>query len=257
MSYPNKENRVENHPEDIESTQKQGEIKKSSLKELAKEQESRLPVGKLKWSKDEEEGQDTRANLEVKELNRKLDHEDEPVAEGELPATSGRKSDEREGESESAVRFASFEEDHSKEHPAREQEDQAGNEVGQEEQRRERTLSLEDTLTPIDFKEYSIEPERETSGDSEYQTEFKKPAYIVRQDDTDKDAGLKKVDSYGIPDEKKKIINWAIKIFWLPLLLVVVLITGLIIGHTVIGDQPAGEIFDLDMWEHIYKLIYG
>ncbi|SEM79266.1 DNA-directed RNA polymerase subunit beta [Lihuaxuella thermophila] len=248
MSYPNKENRVDNHPEDMKSSPKQGEKMKSSLKELRKEQESRLPVGKLKWSKDEEEEQDTRANLEVKGIDPKLDHENEPVAEGELPASEGR-----EKEAESSVRWNPQDGNGSSESTDREQSDQSRKETGQESPRRERALSLEDTLTPIDFKEYSIEPERETNKDPEFETEFKKPAYIVDEDDDE----LTEADSYGIPDEKKKIIKWAIKILWLPLLLFVVLIVGLIIGHTVIGDQPAGEIFDLDMWEHIYKLIYG
>ncbi len=255
MSYPNKENRVDNHhPEGIESSQKQGEKKKSSLKELDKEQPSRLPVGQLKWSKDEEEEQDTRANLGVK-VDRKPELDDEPVEKEELSAT-GQKPGEKE-ESESAVPFASFDVDHAKEQPDRDQRDPDEDGKQQEQPQRQRTLSLEDTLTPIDFKEYSIDPEQETGGDSEYQTEYKKPSYVVRQDDEDGGFGSDEADSHGISDRKQIITKRAIKILWLPMLLVVVLITGLIIGHTVIGDQPAGDIFDLDMWEHIYKLIYG
>ncbi|EGK10703.1 DNA-directed RNA polymerase subunit beta [Kroppenstedtia eburnea] len=44
---------------------------------------------------------------------------------------------------------------------------------------------------------------------------------------------------------------------WFPLLLVAALAGGLLIGYSVIGDDPAGDVFTRDLWEHLYNLIYG
>lgn len=44
---------------------------------------------------------------------------------------------------------------------------------------------------------------------------------------------------------------------WLPLLLVAALAGGLLIGYSVIGNDPAGDVFTRDLWEHLYNLIYG
>ena len=64
----------------------------------------------------------------------------------------------------------------------------------------------------------------------------------------------KKKDSY-LEDKKSSKWMLAVKILWLPLVLLVVLLISLIIGHTMIGDQPASDIFNIDMWIHLLKLI--
>ncbi|RAL24583.1 hypothetical protein DL897_09760 [Thermoflavimicrobium daqui] len=56
--------------------------------------------------------------------------------------------------------------------------------------------------------------------------------------------------------EKKSASKKVFKILWLPVILIVILIVGLIIGHTVLGKQPIGDIFDMKMWDHLYRLIF-
>ncbi|GGE05060.1 hypothetical protein GCM10011571_02660 [Marinithermofilum abyssi] len=44
---------------------------------------------------------------------------------------------------------------------------------------------------------------------------------------------------------------------WLPLICLIALIAGLILGYSIIGDQPIGDLFTRNLWEHLYNLIYG
>ncbi len=53
----------------------------------------------------------------------------------------------------------------------------------------------------------------------------------------------------------KKVLMYTF--IWFPLLLVAALAGGLLIGYSVIGDDPAGEVFTRELWEHLYNLIYG
>lgn len=46
-------------------------------------------------------------------------------------------------------------------------------------------------------------------------------------------------------------------LLFLPLVWIIVLAVGLMIGYGVMGDQPPGEVFNPDLWEHLYDLIYG
>ncbi|MDR6225539.1 DNA-directed RNA polymerase subunit beta [Desmospora profundinema] len=43
----------------------------------------------------------------------------------------------------------------------------------------------------------------------------------------------------------------------LPLLAVIALVGGLLIGYSVVGDDPVGDIFSRDLWQHLYNMIYG
>lgn len=58
------------------------------------------------------------------------------------------------------------------------------------------------------------------------------------------------------PELQRNPWKIALKILWIPMLLIVSLITGLIIGNTVIGGQPVLDILDWNSWEHLYNLIY-
>jgi hypothetical protein len=46
-------------------------------------------------------------------------------------------------------------------------------------------------------------------------------------------------------------------LLFLPLVWIIVLAVGLMIGYGVMGDQPPGEVFNPDLWKHLYDLIYG
>lgn len=47
------------------------------------------------------------------------------------------------------------------------------------------------------------------------------------------------------------------KVLWIPSLLFGSLLIGLLIGYAGLGDQPPTDVFDLDLWKHIYHLVYG
>jgi hypothetical protein len=95
--------------------------------------------------------------------------------------------------------------------------------------------NLEDTLTPIDFKEYPLEINSQPAQE-------KKNAKETPQTEEEEET-----------DQKKK---W-IRILWYPALLVVSLFAGLIIGHSVIADQPVSDVFNIEVWQHLFNLIYG
>jgi DNA-directed RNA polymerase subunit beta len=46
-------------------------------------------------------------------------------------------------------------------------------------------------------------------------------------------------------------------LLFLPLVWIIVLAVGLVIGYSVMGNQPPGEVFNPDLWKHLYDLIYG
>jgi hypothetical protein len=59
---------------------------------------------------------------------------------------------------------------------------------------------------------------------------------------------------------KKANRRWtaiAAQMLIVPFLLFFSLMIGLIIGYSVIGDQPASEVFDLKTYKHMYDLIFS
>ncbi|MFC7440041.1 DNA-directed RNA polymerase subunit beta [Laceyella putida] len=271
MSYPDK-----NQDKKWDQTNPtQREEAKSSLTEATqqpepKEKESKetkdtkdtLPVGLLKWSKDEEEEQDTHLCLDkshAEDSNRDEDQNKKkplirPIAQVN-PLSSA--ADQEDGsEMDEPVQTS-----HSPSGQA------------------ERNLSLEDTLTPIDFKEYSLTPSSET--DKEPEIQYKQPSYTV---DFSKDIAMadeddrepitnfaesgseerkggkyreEELEEQDVALEGRPVWMTVVKIAWLPVTLIVVLIVGLMVGHAVIGNQPAGDVFDMNMWEHIYQLLFS
>lgn len=231
---------------------------KKELKEKKDVKKDTLPVGLLKWSKDEEENQDTHLSLDKSDAldsDREVQDKKNPLRPGaevdSLSSAADQKDESGMGESVKSTGHS----------PS-----------GQT----ERSYSLEDTLTPIDFKEYSLTPNNEANKDPEI--EVKQPAYIVdfseeiaKADEDDKESSTAFVESgseerkngkytdeeQDVAEEERPVWVKAIKIAWLPVTLVVVLIAGLIVGHTVIGKQPAGDVFDMNMWKHIYQLLFN
>ncbi|SMO66714.1 DNA-directed RNA polymerase subunit beta [Melghirimyces algeriensis] len=119
--------------------------------------------------------------------------------------------------------------------------------------------------------------EDEDLEDTENQSEYRKPAGVLKwtkadgitsdeveelspSDEPASDSKTEPLeDEQSASEEKKrKRPRWMMFVFlWLPLLAVAALVGGILIGYSVIGEDPVGEVFDLDMWEHIYNLIYG
>jgi hypothetical protein len=65
-----------------------------------------------------------------------------------------------------------------------------------------------------------------------------------------------KAKSKAQSEPERTALQKAVRILWFPVTLLVVLFVGLIIGHSYLGGQPAGDVFSIQMWEHLYKLIF-
>lgn len=262
-----------------------------------KQVDDRLPVGKLKWSQKEEE---QRTN---------------EVVEAEFEVTKDEEEEEERVEIEAV----------GKDEPL------------PEPPKVDKLKNFEDTLSPIDFKEYQVDLEQHqeasaavesplkeyaeamkeeipTAYDNEEDLKseddfksFQQPSYPSLKEDEEEEVEYRspfedqdndekpyshkdqtEKDSYSLYDEEDQAISYhsydnlqkqdldyddeeelnqepqlqknpwkaALKILWIPMLLIVALITGLIIGNTVIGGQPVFDIFDWSSWEHLYNLIY-
>lgn len=61
----------------------------------------------------------------------------------------------------------------------------------------------------------------------------------------------------------RRMLRLFIKITWFPALITFALIIGLMIGYGVLGakeveqDLSVGDVFDIELWKHLYNLIYG
>lgn len=48
-----------------------------------------------------------------------------------------------------------------------------------------------------------------------------------------------------------------IKVMIIPALLFLSMVTGAIVGYSVLGDGSAGDVFNLKTWKHMYDLIFA
>lgn len=206
-------------------------------------QEDRLPVGELKWSQEEEEEREKEAKVVAEQKQ-----EEDTGSGQEKEVIEAKKVDSKED---------------------------LINDLQKTDTESDKLKDFEDTLTPIDFKEYPIklDPQKEVSAaveapvktfeiepDVEYST--KDPdqqdyASYEKEENDESDYG--KVDQISDVEEtktQKKGWKFTLKILWIPLTLILSLLIGLIIGNTVIGEQPVSDIFKWSSWEHLYNLIY-
>jgi hypothetical protein len=269
MNYPDRE-RLEKNADQQESPLKPLTMAKSLSSLMEEKREARFPVGKLKWSKEEEGKQETEQDLSQKaapETSSGHDGNVEPVSERKVPEPLKDHPPEDKVDKEDLSSVEDKTEGESDAVHSSKTAEASGDAPGEEPKQKEepepsvnslplqRNLSLEDTLTPIDFKEYSVDPVQMSSVEDEW-VEWKEPVFSTR-----KESAGDWPETEEEPEEEKKglprFARLAIRILWLPVTLVAVLIIGLIIGHTVIGKEPASDIFDWNMWKHLYDLIYG
>lgn len=64
------------------------------------------------------------------------------------------------------------------------------------------------------------------------------------------------------PEDKQKRtgkpwVNVLARILFVPFLLFLSLVIGLMIGYSVIGNQPVSQVFDLNTYKHMYDLIFA
>lgn len=59
------------------------------------------------------------------------------------------------------------------------------------------------------------------------------------------------------PSSAQRRLRKAVKVLWIPTLLFGSLLIGLMIGYAGLGGQSPLEVFDPDLWRHIYQMVYG
>lgn len=325
MSYPDKEKHLDNQTDgSMEQVNASSREKKSMAKPANQQKESRLPVGKLKWSQEDELDRDALDKWDTKVFsigeNSKQKEKNEPVQEKDSfdfpkSSSSPKKVDSNASqvtnqESDSDIKAGFYtpeleefkiEKDSNQMNPSAQKDETLQDEkMGSSDKEQElngeqstkldpkkqmtfspdnsssgtdssdspsqakRNLSIEDTMGPIDFKEYYIDavnnqeqvmPKTEPA-EKESKSDFMasaQPAESKPREVSEQEHQTEKTES----NKAQKILKTIIKIIWIPLLLFVALISGLMIGHSFIGEEPAMDVFDMGMWEHIYQLIFG
>ncbi|MCH5585269.1 DNA-directed RNA polymerase subunit beta [Shimazuella sp. AN120528] len=207
--------------------------------------DNRLPVGELKWSKEQQEGQ---VEEEQKESKEKV------IAEKEQEKKQEKKQESTEKDSVQSEVSATLLE------VEKEQEADVSSQEEKEEKKQDPLAGIEDTLTPIDFKTYEFDAEQLKAIEQELNS--LNPQKLEEELNTiHHQPPLKDHVEYEEDEEEyttdSRWVKRSIWILGIPALLVIVLFVSLIIGHTVVGGQPVSDIFDMNMWMHVYNLIYG
>lgn len=277
-------------------SQKDKENLTNTAKMGKKIDDSPVPNGELKWSIDEESSDDTETNLMPKIKKDSISDDSQKDAKSDKEESKGKQTKNKsnkktKAKSRDKKKLAHKSSQTSEEHDldlSSKEASVATNKVEKNTNqkplkdtsgREEKEYTFEDTMGPIDFKEYSLEPDKtkQASQKTRYDKEESpnvigatvkeesKPFVFSKTENKDKQSGSQKAKTPqkkhtrdSIKSQKVSIPKWkwALKILWLPITLVLVLLIGLMIGHSTIGEQPAGGIFDIEIWTHLYKLIF-
>lgn len=54
-----------------------------------------------------------------------------------------------------------------------------------------------------------------------------------------------------------RILLWILRKSIVPIIMIIMLVAGLYIGYTVLGEQPKEEVFQWPTWRHLYDLIFA
>jgi len=53
-------------------------------------------------------------------------------------------------------------------------------------------------------------------------------------------------------------VIWTIvKVMIIPVLCVMALILGMVVGYAILGGRPVSEVFEWNTWKHMYDLVYS
>lgn len=87
------------------------------------------------------------------------------------------------------------------------------------------------------------------------------PSRVSKQKNTNvngkTDAKTNTASQSKITSKPKKSIWKRSKWFLIPMLFVVALVTGLIIGYSYIGGEDALEVFQMETWKHLVDLVFA
>lgn len=254
------------------SQKKSGHVADNADKQ--NKEDSLIPNGELKWRKEEEEDlQDTEINLKQskedktkqkeKEETKKEETTKEKITRQEKESES-KKSEEKATKKEQTTTKSKDSSQNKakktekkpeanqkqKDKPNSEQESAAATEAKKE-------YSIEDTLGPIDFKEYPVELESEEKKKKETKSPDQS-TFVFKKEKKEKAKKRKPITREKVKTPQIQLPKWkfTLRVLWLPISLVFALFIGLIVGNTVIGEQPVSEAFNIDNWIHLYKLIF-
>lgn len=79
---------------------------------------------------------------------------------------------------------------------------------------------------------------------------------------TDRKKRGKRANNEGASNKKQrskgvKMLLWALRKSIVPLMMIIMLVTGLYVGYVVVGKQPDGDVFHWSTWQHLYDLIFA
>lgn len=229
------------------------DIKKDKLNENSEQEEKHFPVGELKWKKEQD-----KEPLEEKDESKEEQLETNNNPQQEISATlldmeTKEEQINKEENKENKENKEKEESEEKKEEPfffAKSEEKQPV------EKKSDPLAGIEDTLTPIDFKTYEFDANQLRA----IEEEMKASQQQAEAESNMSAKGIEPAETELEEDEYKSSSKWAKRSIWilgLPAALVIVFIVSLMVGHSVVGGQPAGDVFDVDMWIHVYTLIYG
>lgn len=84
--------------------------------------------------------------------------------------------------------------------------------------------------------------DRRTSGKAGYKGNRKTGGKVIRK--------AKRANSWSW-----RVFRFFFHMLWLPVLLVGALAVGLVIGYTVLGGEPPGDVFSRDLWQYLYDIV--
>ncbi|CAM4371153.1 DNA-directed RNA polymerase subunit beta [Paenibacillus alkaliterrae] len=72
----------------------------------------------------------------------------------------------------------------------------------------------------------------------------------------------KRVKANGSPKKKQrpegvKMLLWFLRKSIVPLIMLIMLITGLYVGYVVVGKGPEDDVFSWSTWQHLYDLVFA
>lgn len=121
--------------------------------------------------------------------------------------------------------------------------------------------------------EEQARPSKEANRSTSYLEEEEREMLLPRsqkfkasRSSTNEETGLEENEEKTAEDKKiakKKTPWWASSSFWVfrkaiaPILMVVMLLTGLYIGYVIVGGQSAGDVFRFETWKHLWDLIFA
>jgi hypothetical protein len=54
-----------------------------------------------------------------------------------------------------------------------------------------------------------------------------------------------------------RVIWTIVKVMIIPVLCVMALILGMVVGYAILGGRPVSEVFEWNTWKHMYDLVYS